>query len=123
MIRFAAILLAGLAATPAAADCPTVPEFVEDLRTQVPDTVHVSEVSATVTPTILEWLESEGLPHRADRIVHASGPGGVVLVLITGDRACADAVPVRIPGDKVLDLVSVVRRFRILRGYGPERAA
>jgi hypothetical protein len=84
--RLAAFLVLGaLAATPAAAGCQTVPSIVEDLRGRLPATAYVAEVLATVTPTILAWLESEGLPHRADQLVQVAGPRGFALILVASD--------------------------------------
>ncbi|KQO89442.1 hypothetical protein [Methylorubrum sp. SL192] len=125
MIRAAAILLLGaLAATPAAAACRTVPELVEVIRAPLPPQAFVGELSASVVPTVLAWLESEGLPHRADRIVQVAGDRGLALVLISGELACAGApIALQIFGTKAVELARLVRRFRELKGYGPELPA
>lgn len=125
MIRFAAILLAGLAATPAAASCMAVPAMVEDLRAQLPANAYVGEISAGVVPTILAWLESEGLPHRADRLIQVAGTRGVALILIADDLdwACDGTQAVELIGDKAIELARLVRRFREMRGWGPELPA
>lgn len=123
MIRVAAILLAGLAATPAAAACRTVPELVEVLRAPLPPRAFVGEISASVVPTVLAWLESEGLPHRATRLVQVAGDRGVALILLPGELACGAPVAVQLVGSQAVELARLVRRFRELRGYGPELPA
>ena len=124
MIRAAAILVLGaLAATPAAATCRTVPELVEVLRAPLPARAFVGEVSAAVVPTVLAWLESEGLPHRATRVVQVAGDRGVALILLPGELACGAPVAVQLVGTRAVELARLVRRFRELRGYGPELPA
>lgn len=122
-MRAAAALFALLAAAPTAADCMSVPDLVGVLRAPLPAHAYVAEVSTFVAPTILAWLESEGLPHRADRLVQVAGDRGGALVLIEGERACGVPVAILLTGDKAVELARLVRRYRELRGYGPELPA
>ncbi|MGU3284692.1 hypothetical protein [Methylobacterium mesophilicum] len=122
-MRAAAALFALLLAAPAAAGCKPVPSVVEDLRGRLPATAHVAEISATVTPTILAWLESEGLPRRADRLIQVAGPRGVALILIEGETVCDGPQAVELLGDQAVALARLVQRFRQMRGWGPELPA
>ena len=122
-MRASLALLACLFATPAAAACQAVPDLAASLRASVPATGYVGEVPASVVPTVRAWLESEGLPHRADRIVQVVGDRGLALVLIQGERACDGTTLVRILGPQAAALAGLVRRFREMRGWGPELGA
>ncbi|WP_375462970.1 hypothetical protein [uncultured Methylobacterium sp.] len=124
MTRVAACLALGLlAATPAAAACRTVPEAIAGLQAVYPSGAVVAEIPAVLVPTVLAWLESEGAPHTADRIVQVVGSRGLGLILITGDRACDGTTAVELIGSRAVELVALVRRFQELKGIGREYAA
>ncbi|ARO54055.1 hypothetical protein B2G69_07785 [Methylorubrum zatmanii] len=124
MTRAAAFLALGLlAATPAGAGCQTVPEVIEDMKKTYPATAYVAEIPASLVPTVRAWLESEGMPHRAQRIVQLVCDRGLALILIDGERACDGTPAVMLLGDRARDLVALVQRYRDLKGIGQERAA
>lgn len=126
MIRVAAFLAFGLlAATPAAAGCRTAPEHVTAFKSLYPGAAFVGEIPASLVPTVLAWLESEGLPHRADRIVQVVGDRGLGLVLIAPDTDwdCDGTTGVELIGAKAAELVALVRRYQDLKGIGQERGA
>ncbi|MCJ2040948.1 hypothetical protein MKK55_18635 [Methylobacterium sp. J-059] len=124
MNRVAAFLALGLlAATPAAAACRTVPETIAGLQAVYPTGAVVAEIPAVLVPTVLAWLESEGAPHTADRIVQVVGNRGLGFILITGDRACDGTVAVQLVGARASELVALVRRYQDLRGIGREYEA
>lgn len=122
MIRVAAIVLGLLAATPAAATCRTVPEFMAAAQANLPAGSVVREVSILVVPTIAAWMESEGLSGAA-RFLQVAAPGGIILVPVTADRVCETDTAYRLSTAQSVDLVNLMRRYRLLRGWGLEREA
>ncbi|QEE39825.1 MULTISPECIES: hypothetical protein [unclassified Methylobacterium] len=124
MTRAAAAVLALMLATPAAAACRTVPETIAVLRAPLPGHAFVGEVPAAVGPAVAAWLEFEGLPVAgATRFVHVAGDRGIALIPVDGDRVCDGAPAFQLIGDKARELAAFIRRFRELRGFGPEYAA
>ena len=124
MTRVAACLALGLlAATPAAAACRSIPDAIAELKAVLPPQAFVGEVPASSVPVVLAWLESEGAPHRADRVIQVVGDRGLALILVEGAAACDGAKAVQLIGAKAGELAGLVRRYRDLRGFGPELSA
>lgn len=123
MTRAAAALIALLAASPAAAGCQSVPDLMASLRAQLPATAFVGEVNPSSRAVVLAWLESEGIVHEADRVVQVVGDRGLALVLVRGETACEGTTVVQLIGAPAAALAATVRRYRDLKGWGPEFAA
>lgn len=124
MTRLAACIALGLlAATPAAATCRSIPDAIAGLKAVFPPRAFVGEVPANLVPVVLAWLESEGVPHRADRIIQVVGDRGLALVLVQGQTACDGGQAVQLIGEKAAELVVLIRLFQDLKGLGREYAA
>ena len=124
MIRLATLALAAaLLPVPAIAGCQSVPDLVAGIRPTLPATAFVGSVPSGSLPTVLAWLESEGLPHDADTIVQVAGDRGVALILTKGGQACDGTTIVKLLGPAAVSLIGTVRRYRVLRGWGPELGA
>ncbi|TXM74142.1 hypothetical protein FV226_07650 [Methylobacterium sp. WL12] len=121
MTRLAA-LAAALLPIPASAGCPSAPELVAAIRPTLPETGFVGLVPSGSMPTVLAWLEAADLPHDADAIVQVVGDRGIALVLVQG-QSCEGRPVVTLIGAAAADLVGLVRRYRALRGWGPELGA
>lgn len=124
-MRAAATLLALLVATPASAGCQPLPAVRAWLKGGLPARAYVEPVTASSLPTVLAWLESRGLPHRATAILQVVGDPklGMTLVLFDGGQACEGAPAIRLTGDQASELIALVTRFHELTGRGPERSA
>lgn len=124
MIRLATLALAAaLMPASAIAGCQSVPDLVAGIRPTLPATAFVGPVPSGSLPTVLAWLESEGLPHEADRIVQVAGDRGVALILVRGAQACDGTQIVKLMGPAAASLIGTVRRLRELRGWGSELGA
>ncbi|GEL42905.1 MULTISPECIES: hypothetical protein [Methylobacteriaceae] len=118
-----ATILALALATPAAATCRTVPDHIEALQGVLPPGYPVREISSSVMPAILAWMESEGMAtFGAGRLVQVLRPDGITLIPVR-DRICDGAPAYVLSPVQSVALVALVRRYRILKGWGEEREA
>lgn len=122
MTRLAATAVLGLlAATPASARCQPAADLVAGLRQALPAHAVVRAVSRDSVPAVLAWLESEGRPlPGVDGLVQVSGDRGIALVPTRAGQVCDGAGVVVVLGGKAGELVGLVRRYREMRGWGPE---
>lgn len=123
MIRVAAALIAGLAATPAAAACHTLAEATPAIEKLVGAGVVVRPLPSWIATPVLEWIRDHGTPDAgADGFVAAVFLRGIVLFPVRGGRLC-DGRAFHVTVEDTPAFLEHVRGWMDRRGLSKERAA
>ncbi len=118
MVRAAALALALLAATPAAAadTCLPADEAVHQLRASLPPYAFVKRAGPRIAAVIRAWVEDQQFPGAgAEGYLEVGGDRGLAIVPIRGGTVCYGA-GVNLGGESLRELQGMVRRYRELTG-------